>query len=128
MIFLSKLSGPKYYQVARLFVVAMLLFVAGCKEKFPSVPSDIIPIKKMENILIDMHISDAVAETKTMGGGKAEMKLSEQYYMQIYKNYGITKADFLKSYTFYQNNPVLLNQLYDNVLGEMSKREAKINK
>ena len=106
----------------------MLLFVAGCKEKFPKVPSDIIPIGKMENILIDMHISDAVAETKTMGSGKTEMKLSEQYYMQIYKNYGITKEDFLKSYTFYQDNPVLLNQLYDNVLSEMSKREAQINK
>jgi len=69
-----------------------------------------------------------VAETKTMGSGKTEMKLSEQYYMQIYKNYGITKEDFLKSYTFYQDNPVLLNQLYDNVLSEMSKREAQINK
>jgi hypothetical protein len=128
MIFLLKISGRKYHHIVGLFMVFMLLFVAGCKEKFPSIPSDIIPIAKMENILIDMHISDAVAETKTMGGGKLEMNLSQQYYLQIYKNYGITKADFLKSYLFYENNPVLLNKLYDDVLSEMSKREARINK
>jgi len=128
MIFLSWFSGLKFKQAARLLVVFALLLFAGCKQKFPKIPSDIIPISKMENILIDMHISDAVAETKTMGGGKAEMRLSGQYYMQIYKNYGITSEDFLKSYKFYQNNPVLLNQLYDNILSEMSKREAKINK
>ena len=81
----------------------------------------------MENILIDMHISDAVAETRSLGDGN-EKKWSQQYYMQIYKNYGITKEEFLKSYLFYQNNPVLLNKLYDDVLSEMSKREGKISK
>ena len=81
----------------------------------------------MEGILIDMHISDAVAEIKTMGDIN-EKRLSQQYYLQIYKNHGITKEEFLKSYLFYENNPVLLNKIYDDILGEMSKREAKINK
>ena len=48
---------------------------------------------------MDMHISDAVAETRTMGDIN-EKKITEQYYLQIYKNYGITKAEFLKSYLF----------------------------
>jgi hypothetical protein len=104
-----------------------LLLVAGCKQRFPSVPSDIIPVDKMESILVDMHISDAVAEVKTMGDIN-EKKLTQQYYLQIYRNHGITKNDFLKSYTFYENNPVLLNKIYDDILGEMSKREARINK
>jgi hypothetical protein len=81
----------------------------------------------MESILVDMHISDAVAEVKTMGDIN-EKKLTQQYYLQIYRNHGITKNDFLKSYTFYENNPVLLNKIYDDILGEMSKREARINK
>lgn len=81
----------------------------------------------MENILIDMHISDAVAEVKTLGDIN-EKRLSQQYYVQIFKNYGVTKEEFLKSYLFYENNPILLNQIYDDILGEISKREAKINK
>ena len=127
MIFFLENSGRIGLRRLKYFVPLLFLLVTACKEKFPSVPADIIPLKKMENILMDMHISDAVAETRTMGDIN-EKKISEQYYLQIYKNYGITKADFLKSYLFYQNNPVLLNKLYDELLSEMSKREAKINK
>jgi len=127
MIFLKKKTGRNYLKALKCFIPLALLFVAGCKEKFPSVPANVIPIGKMENILIDMHISDAVAETKTLGDMN-EKKVTQQYYLQIYMNYGITKKDFLKSYSFYQDNPVLLNKLYDDILGEMSKREAKINK
>ena len=127
MIFFIENSGLINLKRLKYFVPLLFLVLAGCKEKFPSVPADIIPLKKMENILMDMHISDAVAETRTMGDIN-EKKITEQYYLQIYKNYGITKAEFLKSYLFYQNNPLLLNKLYDELLGEMSKREAKINK
>jgi uncharacterized protein DUF4296 len=125
MIFVKKNVGVNCSLMTGLF--ALLLLVAGCKQKFPSIPSDVIPLAKMENVLIDMHISDAVAETRSLGDGN-EKKWSQQYYLQIYKNYGITKDEFLKSYLFYQNNPVLLNQMYDDILGEMSRREAQINK
>jgi hypothetical protein len=127
MIFLSNNTGSQSLHYAKGFMLFALLLVAGCKQRFPSVPSDIIPVDKMESILVDMHISDAVAEVKTMGDIN-EKKLTQQYYLQIYRNHGISKNDFLKSYTFYENNPVLLNKIYDDILGEMSKRDARINK
>ena len=128
MISLKSIYGYNHFRFLKCFIVFGLLFLAGCKEKYPSIPADVIPMKKMQNILIDMHISDALAENKTMGAVVTERNLSQQYYLQIYKNYGVTKEEFLKSYLFYQNNPILLNQLYDNVLSEMSKRESQINK
>ena len=127
MIFEIKNSGLFKWSSVRGAILLLLFMVAGCKQKFPSVPSDIIPINKMESILIDMHISDAVAEVKTMGDIN-EKRLTQQYYAQIYKNHGITKEEFLKSYLFYENNPILLNKIYDDILGQMSKREAQINK
>ena len=127
MIFVNKNSSLFKWSSVRGVLLLLLFMVAGCKQKFPSVPSDIIPINKMESILIDMHISDAVAEVKTMGDIN-EKRLTQQYYAQIYKNHGITKEEFLKSYLFYENNPILLNKIYDDILGQMSKREAQINK
>jgi len=127
MIFFGNNTGLRLLRFTKVFLLLGLLVIAGCKQKFPEVPSDIIPVNKMESILIDMHISDAVAEVKTMGDIN-EKRLTEQYYQQIYKNHGITKDEFLKSYKFYENNPVLLNKIYDDILGEMSKREAQINK
>ena len=127
MIFLKKSERSNYGHAIVLLAMLLLLFAAGCKQKYPSVPGDIIPVDKMESVLMDMHISDAVAETRSLGDGN-EKKWSTQYYLQIYKNHHITKEDFLKSYLFYQNNPVLLNKLYDDLLSDMSKREAQINK
>lgn len=81
----------------------------------------------MTMVLADMHITDAVAATKAQGG-MDEKLLTEEYYLQVYKNYGITKEQFLNSYHFYESSPKLLNKLYDQVLGEMSKREAAVGK
>lgn len=127
MIFLNKSAQTGLLPFAKCCALLLLILVAGCKQKYPSVPSDVIPVTKMESILVDMHVADAVAEVKTLGDVN-EKKLSQQYYQQIFKNHGVTKEEFLKSYSFYENNPILLNKIYDDVLGEMSKREAKINK
>ena len=127
MIFVNKNANAGLLPIIKGCALLLLLSVAGCKQKFPPVPADIIPVTKMESILVAMHISDAVAEVKTLGDVN-EKKLSQQYYEQIFRNHDITKKDFLKSYSFYQNNPVLLNKIYDDILGEMSKREAQINK
>ena len=105
----------------------LFLFFVSCKEKFPSVPSGIIPMDKMEKMLADMHISDAVASTRAMGDIN-EKKYTGQYYEQIFKNHGITRQEFMKSYNFYENNPILLNKLYDDVLGDISKREGNLSK
>ena len=84
-------------------------------------------MNKMKLILIDMHITDAIAETKAQMGGD-ERILSEKYDEQLFKNYGVTHADFIKSYKFYENNPSLLNKMYDDILNELSKREEEAGK
>ena len=64
---------------------------------------------------------------KNWGGGD-EKKLSEEYYNTIYKNFGVSREEFAKSYNFYEQHMVLENTLYDSVLNEISRREAAISK
>ena len=108
-------------------IICVFILISACKQEYPSVPRDVIPFEKMTQILADMHITDAVAATKAQGG-MDEKLLTEEYYLQIYKNYGITKEDFVKSYHFYEGSPKLFNKLYDQVLSEISKREAVVGK
>ena len=82
---------------------------------------------KMEMILVDMHIGDAVAETKAQLGMN-EKVLTEEYHEQIFKNHGTTRKEFLRSYKFYEDNPKLLNKMYDDILDKMSKREESVGK
>lgn len=108
-------------------IICILIFVAGCKAELPKVPADVIAMDKMKVILEDMHVTDAVAETKGQMG-MDEKLLSEEYLQQIYKNHSVTREEFLKSYKFYEDNPVLLNKMYDEILSDLSKREAAASK
>ena len=109
------------------FIIAILIFLSACKPAAPTVPSKFIQPDKMKMVLSDMFIADAISSNRAMGGTN-EKQFTSQYYATIYKNYGITQDEFAKSYKFYEDNPVLLNKLYDEVLGEISKREAVVGK
>lgn len=77
--------------------------------------------------MADIHIADSVAETKQQGG-EDEKKLTQAYYKRIYELHGISEEQFVKSYRFYEENPVWLNLLYEEVLNELSARTAHVGK
>ncbi len=109
------------------FIPILLLFLAACKPEMPEVPKDIIPPDKMIKILEEVHIADAVSETKAQAGGN-EFELTRQYYPLIYKKYGVTEEDFRKSYAYYEANPVWMNKMYDTILNDLSKKEEEVGK
>jgi hypothetical protein len=106
----------------------LLVLLLGCREKFPHPPSGVISSDEMKMILSDMLIADALSETRALGGTTNEKTYTEQYYATIYKNHHTTREQFLKSYQFYEDNPVWYNKIMDDVLAEMSKREAAVSK
>ena len=105
--------------------IAMLL--QACKQELPEIPADVMSMDKMKPILADIHMADAVAETKAQAGAN-ERDLSQQYYVQILKQRGVTQQEFNRSYSFYQQHPMLMEKLYDDVLTELSTRNAHVSK
>jgi hypothetical protein len=105
----------------------LFILLSACKSELPDVPKDVIAMEQMEIILADMHITDAIAETKAQLGMNEKM-LTQEYHEQVFKNHNITREDFLKSYKFYEANPALLNKMYDHILEKMSKREEAVGK
>lgn len=108
-------------------IPVLLLLLAACKPDAPKIPEGIIAPGKMSLILEDIHIADAVAETKAQSGGN-EAELTKQYYAVVYAKYNISEADFIKSYKYYEQNPVWLNKVYDGVLNDLSKKEEQVGK
>jgi hypothetical protein len=105
----------------------VLVLLVGCKEELPKVPVEIISMDSMTLIMADIHIADALAETKAQGG-ENEKELSQKYYEKIFSSHHISKEDYTKSFQYYEHNPVLLNKMYDDVLNTLSKREEEIGK
>lgn len=112
----------------KLFLFCFItVLLQACKQELPEVPAEVIPMAEMKLILADIHIADAVAETKAQGGDN-ERQLTEQYYAQIFKNRGVTREEYNQSYSFYQHTPVLMDKLYEDVLTELSTRNAHVSK
>ncbi len=105
----------------------ILILLSACKSDRPDIPADVMPPEKMIAIMQDMHIVDAVAENKGQMGMDEKM-LAEEYHEQLFKNHGTTRTEFLKSFAFYEDNPKLLDELYNTVLQDLSKREAAVSK
>jgi hypothetical protein len=109
------------------WIPLLLILVSACKAELPEIPGDVLPMEKMRMMLVDIHIADAVAETKAQAG-EDEKKLSEAYMEQICGSHGVSKEEFLRSYRFYETKPVLMNLIYDEVLNELSNREETAGK
>ena len=108
-------------------ILFLFILISACKSELPDVPKDVIAMDQMEVILADMHITDALAETKAQLGMNEKM-LTQEYHEQVFKSHNITREDFLRSYKFYEANPALLNKMYDHILDIMSKREEAVGK
>jgi hypothetical protein len=110
-----------------LLFIIILLSLSGCGGIKDNKPADLIPEEKMIEILTDIHIADAVVEQKYTTQ-KPDLPLTNALYTRIYKNYGITAARYKSSYKYYEAHPALMDKIYTQVITELSKKEALLNK
>lgn len=89
--------------------------------------ADIIPQDSMIGILVDIHVADAVADHK-FGTDKPNLEFTNAMYEQIYKNHHITAAQYKASYKYYEAHPADMDKMYEQVITEISKKEAELKK
>ncbi len=82
--------------------------LVACKNK---IPSKVIQPSKMENILYDYHLAQAMGD-EFSGGENYKKDLLIQY---VFKKHRVTKAEFDSSMVWYTRNMDKLNDIYKNV-------------
>jgi hypothetical protein len=103
-----------------------LLALCGC-HRSDDTPAGLIPEDKMVQVQVDIHIADAVVEHKS-GVQVVNIPLTNALYDRIYKNYGITAAQYKASYKYYEGHPDIMDRMYTQIITELSKKEAVLNK
>ena len=97
----------------RILGFALLVFVltllVSCK---PKVPSDIIQPNKMEDLLYDYHLAQAVADQDAPSKSDYTRRL---YFDAVLKKHKVTQADFDSSMVYYQRHTERLYHIYDNI-------------
>lgn len=119
------------FSISRFLYVIIIYLLIGttisCKEKEEiKVPDNILSKEKMTNVLTDFHIMEAAMNLNLMQDGNFSRDTIGFY--TIFSNNKITKAEYKESFEFYSAHPELLNEIYEGVLTELSKKQAEVNK
>lgn len=113
----------------RYIVFTLLIFIAfACNSSKPEVtlPANVVSKDTMVDILVDVHILEATIDLGIMKS-EIDLKQTDKYY-PIFKKHNITRQEYDKSLLFYTSHPELLNQIYDNVIAGLSRKQAELNK
>ena len=93
-----------------LLLLCVSLFLFSCE---PSLPPGILSEEKMERVLYDFHVAQAMAEVDHSG---KDME-ARRYELQeaVLRKHGITQADFDSSMVFYCSDLNRLNTIYSHL-------------
>ena len=103
----------------------MLLLACTREDKPFTVPDEVLPPDKMQEVLVDIHVAEAAIERDRLQGDTASFQKAKQYYEEIYAYHIITEEEFNKSFSFYQNNPKLFGEIYAKVIETLSQLEGE---
>lgn len=106
----------------------MCLTLVACNQTNNNRPKLFLDAEKMKLILTEVHLSDAIAEQQANGNRGLEAVLAQKGMEQVLKNYVLTQLQLDSNLAYYQQRPAELNKIYEQLLTDMSKRQAEMSK
>lgn len=110
----------------KIWILAAIAIAIAAIAVFSLNRNDNIPDKnKMAKILADIYMIDAVVQAKgNLYGNKSNDKIVEAGYKTVLSKYGLTKENFDTIVTWYAAHPEEYSEIYFDVVGILSKKEA----
>ncbi|MBN1820717.1 MAG: DUF4296 domain-containing protein [Prolixibacteraceae bacterium] len=112
-----------------IFILGLFL-IAGCGDSWIKKPKGLVPEKQMVDILVDLHIANAIYDQRDNRLGAGEMKIkSQEFYYSVLKKYNVADSTFEQSVIYYSNFPKDFERIYAAALDKISQmNEAYTNK
>jgi hypothetical protein len=94
-----------------------VIFLFACGE---NIPKELVPKEKMTEMLVELHLADAVTESH-IREFEVKQLLKEDIYDEIMQKNSIDKTVFLESYRYYIDHPEQLDSIYKNVIKNLDE-------
>jgi hypothetical protein len=130
------------------FLIPFILFLCSCGQSAKPVvtaPDDLVPQSTMVEVLADVHLLEASLSIRSYSPLPPQMRnhLPPEFrhdsvspvsdpakkdplpYYNIFKEHKITQKQYDATMAWYAANPDKLNELYDQVIIELTKRQAE---
>ena len=107
-----------------LFIALLTVLVFSCKEPKEEIPDNVLPMNKMVNVLIDIHLIEGNLSNKNLPKDTGII-FYNLYEKDLYKKYNIDDSIYNRSFTYYSAHPQLMDQIYEKVVDSLSLLEGE---
>lgn len=109
----------------RVKLLVFAIFVlASCQTKNSNeLPAGVISRDSMIRILAEVHVAEARMQISDIRNSNPELK--NTYLQEVLKRSGTDTASFNYSFKYYSANPEVFASMYEEVIVEISKKQAK---
>lgn len=116
------------YFISILFIITICGGIFSCKEKDIQKPENLIPKRKMIEMLADVHLAKAISQRQYDVPDSVKLTSTDLYYSVLAKH-NVPDSVFARSVIYYSSHPKLYEKMYNdviNILKEMEQDPAEL--
>lgn len=121
---LSTVMNQLFYKFILILSFFLTLTIASCSEGDTEKPDKVLDEKEMVEVLVDVHLAEAVL-TRIRGKGENVEDLTNAYYQKVFEKHEINKKIFDTSMYYYQQNLGEMDEIYEQVITKLNKMERE---
>lgn len=110
------------YVVIVIFIFSSIVYLGCGSGEKDAVPAHILPKEKMVEIMVEVNITEAALNLNYLNEGKIK---DTKEYSDVFKRKKVSKEQYDESLKYYTEHPEEMVKMYDEVLNELSKMQAK---
>ncbi len=111
----------------QLITIFCITFFCACTsiDERPSIPDTVLSQEKMAEVMVDVHLLEA---TLSVNAYSKDQIVTNPIMpnSDVLKKNNVTKKHYEESFGFYCQNPILLTEVYQLVLNNLSKMQAEV--
>ncbi len=106
----------------KIFFAVLVLSLSACTPQNPAPPQGTIPKDSMILLLAEVH----VAESRILLSGEFvnNQQVKSAYMQHVLATFNVDTTRFNQSFSYYTSKPDEFEQMYEDVMEEISKRQA----
>lgn len=112
-------------KVLPILFVALIITLVSCDKSPFEKPENLIPEKKMVEMLIDIHIAEASFQQRKYQDSLVMKSTSADFYYSVLEKYNTPDSVFEKSFIYYASFPKEFERMYRDVTNKLSEMEQQ---
>ena len=109
----------------KTLILSGMIILSSCSREKEEIPSNIMPQKKMIEVLSDVHYTEETIQLKNLNYSDSTRKIAYGYYKEVFQKHQITPEQFKESFEWYKSHPEVMNDMYKEIITHLSEEQAK---